>query len=61
MTISAETHHMNVDYSAYEGMKIKGATKTVLSRGKIVIDDGEYTGKPGDGQFLKRSTFSGRY
>jgi dihydropyrimidinase len=61
MTISAETHHMNVDYSAYEGMKIKGVTKTVLSRGRVVIDDGEYTGKPGDGQFLKRSTFSGRY
>jgi dihydropyrimidinase len=61
MTISAETHHMNVDYSAYEGMKVKGATKTVLSRGRVVIDDGEYTGKPGDGQFLKRSTFSGRY
>jgi len=61
MTISAETHHMNVDYSAYEGMKIKGATKTVLSRGKLVIDDGKYTGKTGDGQFLKRSTFSGRY
>jgi dihydropyrimidinase len=61
MTLSAETHHMNVDYSAYEGMKIKGATKTVLSRGKIVIDDGKYTGSPGDGRFLKRSTFSGRY
>jgi dihydropyrimidinase len=61
MTISAETHHMNVDYSAYEGMKIKGVTKTVLSRGRVVIEDGEYTGKAGDGQFLKRSTFSGRY
>jgi dihydropyrimidinase len=61
MTISAETHHMNVDYSAYEGMKIKGVTKTVLSRGKVVIDDGKYVGAPGDGQFLKRSTFSGRY
>src|SRR6266404_4893842 len=59
MTISAETHHMNVDYSAYEGMKIKGVTKTVLSRGRIVIDDGAYVGKPGDGQFLKRSTLNG--
>ena len=61
MTISAATHHMNVDYSAYEGMTVKGVTKTVLSRGRVVIDDGEYVGKPGDGQFLKRSTFSGRY
>jgi dihydropyrimidinase len=61
MTISASTHHMNVDYSAYEGMKVKGVTRTVLSRGRVVIDDGKYVGKPGDGQFLKRSTFSGRY
>jgi len=61
MTISAATHHMNVDYSAYEGMKVKGVTKTVLSRGRVVIEDGKYIGKPGDGQFLKRGTFSGRY
>jgi dihydropyrimidinase len=61
MTISAATHHMNVDYSAYEGMKVKGVTRTVLSRGRVVIDDGKYVGKPGDGQFLKRSAFSGRY
>lgn len=61
MTLSVETHHMNVDYSAYEGMKVRGVTKTVLSRGRIVIDDGKYIGKPGDGEFLKRSTFSGHY
>jgi dihydropyrimidinase len=61
MTISAATHHMNVDYSAYEGMKVRGVTKTVLSRGRVVIENGEYVGKPGDGQFLQRSTFSGRY
>ena len=60
-TLSAATHHMNVDYSAYEGMKVRGVAKTVLSRGKVVIEDGKYLGKPGDGQFLKRSTFSGRY
>ena len=59
MTLSAATHHMNVDYSAYEGMKVRGVAKTVLSRGKVVIEDGKYLGKPGDGQFLKRSTFSG--
>lgn len=61
MTISASTHHMNVDYSAYEGRKVRGVTKTVLARGRVVIDNGEYVGKPGDGQFLKRGTFSGRY
>jgi dihydropyrimidinase len=58
MTISARTHHMNVDYSCYEGVKVKGVTKTVLSRGKVVIEDGKYVGSPGDGQFLKRGLFN---
>ena len=51
-TISAfnsKTHHMNIDYSAYEGFKVKGYTETVLSRGKIVIDRGNYVGRAGDG------------
>lgn len=61
MTISSATHHMNVDYSAYEGMKVMGVTNTVLSRGRVVIEDGEYKGNPGDGEFLRRSQFSGRY
>jgi len=55
-TISAKTHHMNVDYSAYEGKKIKGVVETVLSRGRVVIEDGKYLGKPGDGSFIKRGT-----
>jgi dihydropyrimidinase len=57
MTISAKTHHMNVDYSAYEGMRIKGVTKTVLSRGRVIIDEGKYVGKAGDGEFLRRGGF----
>jgi dihydropyrimidinase len=56
--ISAKTHHMNVDYSAYEGMKIKGVTETVLSRGKVIIENSHYVGTPGEGRFLKRSTFN---
>jgi dihydropyrimidinase len=55
-TISASTHHMNVDYSAYEGKTIRGVVETVLSRGRVVIENGEYKGKAGDGQFLKRGT-----
>ena len=54
MTISANTHHMRVDYSAYEGMKVRGVTKTVLSRGELVIDEGQYVGRKGHGSFLKR-------
>jgi len=53
-TISAKTHHMNVDFSCYEGMTVKGVTKTVLSRGEVVIEEGKYVGKKGHGSFLKR-------
>ncbi len=53
-TFSVETHHMNVDYNAYEGKNVQGVVETVLSRGKVVIENGEYVGAKGDGQFLKR-------
>lgn len=53
-TISAATHHMNLDYSAWEGFEIDGRVHTVLSRGKVIVDDGRYVGARGDGVFLKR-------
>jgi dihydropyrimidinase len=55
-TISAATHHMNVDYSAYEGKRIRGAVRTVLSRGTVVLDDGRWIGRTGHGRFLRRGT-----
>jgi dihydropyrimidinase len=55
-TLSVKTQHMNVDYSTYEGKRIRGVVETVLARGRVVIENGEYKGKPGDGQFLKRGT-----
>ena len=61
-TISVDnscTHHMRVDYNAYEGFEVTGFTETVLSRGKIIIKDCEYMGKKGDGQFLKRGLYGG--
>jgi dihydropyrimidinase len=54
--LSAETHHMNVDYSAYEGKRITGRVETVLSRGEVVIDRREFTGRAGHGVFTPRST-----
>ena len=54
--ISAKTHHMNVDYSAYEGRRLRGAVETVLSRGQVVVENGEFKGRAGAGQFLKRGT-----
>ncbi len=53
-TLSVETHHMNVDYSAYEGMEITGKVASVLSRGRVVIADGEFRGATSHGQFLQR-------
>jgi dihydropyrimidinase len=53
------THHMRVDYNAYEGFEVTGFTETVLSRGKVIIKDCEYVGKKGDGHFLKRGLYGG--
>ena len=56
LTLAAKTLHMNVDYNPYEGREVTGVTDTVISRGTVVIDAGKFTGKPGAGSFLKRST-----
>lgn len=53
-TLSAATHHMNVDYSAYEGWELTGKVKTVLLRGKMAIDKGECHVGRGYGQFIRR-------
>ncbi|WP_244420157.1 dihydropyrimidinase [Streptomyces hygroscopicus] len=55
-TVSAETHHMNVDYSAYEGKQLTGQVETVLSRGELLIDRREFTGRAGHGQYIPRGT-----
>jgi dihydropyrimidinase len=53
-TLSASTHHMNTDISAYEGITVTGWAETVLSRGEVVLDRGRYLGRPGHGRFLRR-------
>ncbi len=58
-TISSRTHHMRVDYSMFEGITVTGVPRTVLSRGKVLIDGGKFVGRPGAGSFLKRQTYSG--
>ena len=57
-TISVETHHMNVDYSAYEGKKVIGKTETVILRGQIAIENDTCKLKAGYGQFIPRSKTS---
>ncbi|MFP3880778.1 MAG: dihydropyrimidinase [Actinomycetota bacterium] len=53
-TISVDTHHMDVDYSAYEGWEVKGKVDTVMSKGKVIIADDAYHGSPGDGEYIAR-------
>ena len=55
-TISASTHHMNVDYSCYEGRSVVGGSDVVLSRGRVVVEDGGWKGEQGHGRFLRRAT-----
>jgi len=52
--LSADTHHMNIDFSVFEGMEVTGRTETVLLRGRMVVDHGDHVGRPGDGQYLPR-------
>ncbi|MGW7003989.1 dihydropyrimidinase [Streptomyces sp. NPDC054933] len=54
--LSAATHHMNVDYSAYEGKRVTGKARTVLSRGTVVVDGERYLGRPGHGRYQARTT-----
>jgi dihydropyrimidinase len=54
-TISAATHHMDVDYSCYEGRQVQGGSDVVLSRGKVIVDGDQWLGAKGDGKFLKRA------
>ncbi|WP_329474420.1 dihydropyrimidinase [Kribbella sp. NBC_01510] len=56
--IGVETHHMNMDYSAYEGVEIQGRVGTVISRGEVIVADGNYHGRKGRGKFLKRGLSS---
>ncbi len=55
-TLSVDNHHMDVDYSAYEGLEVTGRVDTVLSKGGVLIENGEYLGAPGDGEYIKRGT-----
>ncbi|HEY2933882.1 MAG TPA: dihydropyrimidinase [Acidobacteriota bacterium] len=50
--------HMRVDYNPYEGRKVRGTTEIVFSRGELVVDSGKFMGRPGRGNFLKRSARS---
>jgi len=54
--LSQKTLHMKVDYNPYEGREVVGATATVISRGRVIIDDGKFVGRAGSGSFIKRAS-----
>ncbi len=55
-TITVDEHHMDVDYTCYEGKEVQGRIDVVLARGKVLVSDGEYHGYAGYGQYLQRGT-----
>jgi dihydropyrimidinase len=57
--ISAKTHHMRVDYSMFEGTRVKGNARQVFSRGELIVDNGTFLGKPGRGKYLRRAARGG--
>lgn len=56
-TISATTQHQRTDYTLYEGWEVVGAPRTVLSRGRVLVDEGAWKGEAGSGQFIHRRPF----
>jgi dihydropyrimidinase len=60
-TISSQTHHMRVDYSMFEGFEVRGNAQTVISRGEVIVDAGQFLGKPGRGQYLRRTARGGAW
>lgn len=49
-----KTHHMNMDYSAWEGYQIDGHVDVVLSRGTVIVDESGYVGAKGHGRYVRR-------
>jgi dihydropyrimidinase len=57
-TLSVSRHHSSCDYNLYEGIAVRGVPETVLSRGEVVVEDGQLVGRPGHGEYVKRAPFN---
>ena len=55
LTISADTHHSNVNYNLFEGTEVTGAPEVVMVRGQVIVENDELVAQPGAGQFIKRA------
>jgi len=59
--ISSKTHHMRVDYSMFEGARVRGNARQVFSRGELIVDNGVFLGKAGHGKYLRRAARGGAW
>ena len=59
--ISAKTHAMRVDYSMFEGFRVRGNAKQVYARGELIVDGGRYIAKVGRGSYLRRASRGGAW
>jgi dihydropyrimidinase len=59
--ISAKTHNMRVDYSMFEGFRVRGNARQVFSRGDLIVENGKFLGKPGRGSYLRRAARGGAW
>jgi dihydropyrimidinase len=57
-TFTAATLHSAIDYCSYEGLSVMGYPVTTMSRGEVIVADGEYVGQPGRGRFIERVPLS---
>ncbi|HEY6430991.1 MAG TPA: dihydropyrimidinase [Acetobacteraceae bacterium] len=57
-TISAKTHHQNVDFNIYEGMRVTGLARHTVSQGKLVWTDGDLRTVRGAGRYVERPCFA---
>lgn len=51
------THHMNVDYNTFEGMRVQGFPEIVIARGQVVVENNAFLGRKGAGRFIKRARY----
>ncbi|MGQ0604483.1 MAG: dihydropyrimidinase [Anaerolineales bacterium] len=59
-TFSADSLHSAIDYCSYEGLTVTGYPVTTISRGAVIVQDGQFVGQPGRGRFIERIPLSQR-